>query len=583
MSRLRELLRHLDAWSALVIGSLLATAGVIVLATPAPWERVAGTGAPVRLEEPAPSNVAVFVMGGRAGACSGVLWLHVDAENRGLTAIVVAPRTVGFSPGDGWAPLADIADSAGPAVAAAALGAAVGVSMDAWVALDRKASEVAIQALFPAGAPRAAHERYRAARSAWRAHARAEWPVQYATLREALPLAPFSELGVVAFSNYVLGFGFVRSDLSLQSATSLAKALRDVDVTRIEVRAAPVVVERCRGGKEWHVDASRLEALRRSLAVGLRSPETGRLMTRRRRVARVLVIAPFARRPARSYAAEVRRSLERSAGAAVEVRLVSGADDRLAYRAARELDRRPALAALVAPAALAAGDVGAAAHAAGAGSAAPSDGTSEGGTAVIPPDDGSVDSSAAVAKVCTMLHNRRQPAVLSAPPVSDAGAAVGALAGEPAPDDCRLPISWLSEPAGSDQNGCAALTPAAAARQSVQTLVRACWPGTLAPKLTSTRLEFAFVAARHTMVDVAGGSDAAAARLRERLRLWGFPNRRTSFAAGDPRALSPHTRVFYQAGSGLAAGALAGDLGLPAAAVLKSDDLPGKVVVALGR
>ena len=69
----------------------------------------------------------------------------------------------------------------------------------------------------------------------------------------------------------------------------------------------------------------------------------------------------------------------------------------------------------------------------------------------------------------------------------------------------RLPVSWLPSPARcwpAKVGGRRALV--AAARANVQTLVRACWPGTLAPDLSSTRLGFAFVAARHTGVGVVG-------------------------------------------------------------------------------
>ena len=231
MSWLRAVMRRLDPWAALLLGGLLAMGVVILLATPGPWQRVVGKQPPVRLEAATPDDVAVFVMGGRGGSCSGILWLHVDAERNALAAVVVAPRVSGFSPTDGYAPVAAIAGSAGPRVAAAALGGALGVSMDAWVALDRKASDLAIQAMFPANEPRAARTRYREARSAWRGLGgdATAWATQYASLRVALPQVAFDDLGVVAFSNYVLGFGFVRSDLTLQGATSLAEALRDVD------------------------------------------------------------------------------------------------------------------------------------------------------------------------------------------------------------------------------------------------------------------------------------------------------------------------------------------------------------------
>ncbi|HEY5168664.1 MAG TPA: hypothetical protein VIK03_04635, partial [Thermoleophilia bacterium] len=394
MSWLRAVMRRLDPWAAIVLGGLLAMGVVILLATPGPWQKVVHTRPPVRLEAPAPDDVAVFVMGGRGGICSGVLWLHVDAARKALTAVVVAPRVSGFSPTDGYAPIAAIAGSAGPSAAAQALGGALGVSMDAWVALDRAASDLAIQAMFSASAPRAARTRYREARSAWRGRGggATAWATQYASLRVALPQVAFDELGVVAFSNYVLGFGFVRSDLTLQGVTSLAGALRDVDPGLVDVRAAPVVVERSRGGEVWHADASRVEPLRQSLAMGMRPPETDKLVTVRTRAARVLVVAPLSRARGGRYAAEVRRRLAQSAESAIEVTLVTGADDRLAFRAARELDRRPALGVLVAPA--------------------------EPGDAAAPK---------AVAKVCAMLRDRGQEAVVSGPMPPGASGSTGTV------------------------------------------------------------------------------------------------------------------------------------------------------------
>ncbi len=545
-------MRRLDPWAALLLGGLLAMGVVILLATPGPWQRVVGKQPPVRLEAPAPDDVAVFVMGGRGGGCSGVLWLHVDAARKALAAVVVAPRVSGFSPTDGYAPVADIADSAGPSAAAQALSGALGVSMDAWVALDREASDLAIQAMFPASEPRVARTRYREARTAWRGRGgdKAAWATQYASLRGALSQVPFDELGVVAFSNYVLGFGFVRSDLTLQGVTSLAEALRDVDPGRVDVRAAPVIVERSRGGEVWHADASRVEPLRQSLAMGMRPPETDKLVTVRTRAARVLVVAPLSRTRARQYAAAVSRRLARSAGGAIDVRLVAGADDRLAFRAARALDRRPALAVLVAP-------------------AASSDAT----------------VAAVVTKVCTMLRSRSQEAVVSGPlPAGTAGSsgATGSDAQWIAAAD-RLPVSW---PPATDPSiapaGAGRRALVAAAGANVQTLVRACWPGAFAPDLRSTRLGFAFVAARHTGVGVVGASDTATAGVLASLRVWGFPGERLALEVGGWQPTRTGPALYFQPGARDAALALAGDLGLPPRSVVKADDSPRKVVIAVG-
>ena len=333
----------------------------------------------------------------------------------------------------------------------------------------------------------------------------------------------------------------------MQGATSLAGALKEVDRNLVEVRAAPVVVERCRGGEVWHADASRVQPLHQSLVLGMRPPETGRLVTERTRAARVLVVAALSRLNAARYAAEVRRRLAASAGGPVEVTVVSGADERLAFRAARELDRRPALAALVAPA------------------------------------RPSASATAAVTKVCAMLRKRRQEAVVSSPlfagqaeSSTDAGQELeAALAAG------RLPVSRLPSAEPQATGGeLAAL--GAAARANVQTLVRACWPGTLAPRLSSTRRGFSYVEARHTGVGVVSASEAAAAALLPKLRLWGYPASRLSPddvgtvpAAGKTIAFQPGYRVRRRGPGGRSADALR--------KCHQIGDTPRKLIVTTGR
>ncbi len=550
MSHLRAVMRRLDPWAALLLGVLLALGVVILLATPGPWQRVVGKAQPVRLEAPAPDDVAVFVLGGRGGACTGVVWLHLESTENALSAVVVAPPVSGFAPGDGYAPLAAVVDAAGADVGAAALGHALGVSMDAWVTLDRRALDLAVKPMFPMDDVRAARTRYREARASWRGRGSLEhaWLTQYETLRLALPRVSFAELGVVAFSNYVLGFGFVESDLTLQGATSLGEALKEVDPARVSVRAAPVIVEECRGGEVWHLDASRVEPLRQSLAIGLGPPETGVLVKRRVRPARVLVVAPLARARAARYAAEVEARLRRSAGTPVEVTLVAGADDRLAFRAARELDARPALVTLVAPA------------------------------------PASELATAAVAKVGAMLRDRRQEAVVAGPLPARSSAAAGSAARvrlEAALIGTRLPVSWSPEAGAASAARRYGLKDAA--RANAQTLVRAGWPGTLAPDLRSTQLGFAFVSARHTAVGVVSDSDERSAVALARLRLWGFAAGRLTPGEGewtpDDR---PGPAIFFRSGSRTAAIALAGDLGVPPRSVIRSDDSPREVVYVTG-
>jgi hypothetical protein len=120
---------------------------------------------------------------------------------------------------------------------------------------------------------------------------------------------------------------------------------------------------------------------------------------------------------------------------------------------------------------------------------------------------------------------------------------------------------------------------AAAARDNVQTLARACWPGTLSPDLASTRLRFSFVAARHTGVGVVSDGDEAAQGTLARLRLWGFQAVSLTLEDGGWRPPAPGQLLCYRPGRRNAALALAGDLGLPVRSVVRIDDSPRELVL----
>ena len=110
-----------------------------------------------------------------------------------------------------------------------------------------------------------------------------------------------------------------------------------------------------------------------------------------------------------------------------------------------------------------------------------------------------------------------------------------------------------------------------AAGANVATLVRACWPGVLAPRLASTRLGFWFVARRRTTVGIIEPA-AGAARTAARLRLWGY--RSSMPVGGGWRPALTATSVYYRSGRREAALALAGDLGLRPGAVIADDSAP---------
>lgn len=566
MKLLRAVLGRLDPWAALLLGVLLALGVVILLATPGPWHKVVGPAPPVQLEPPAPTDVAVFALGGAEGTCTAIVWLHVDQVRPALTAVVLAPETQGFVPGAGFTPLRRIVDEVGPGVAATALGQALDVPMDAWITLDRQALRLALAPRSLAGEARGPLLQYKRAQAAWegRGKARRVWTTQYQALGSTLARLPFERINVVAFSNYVLGWGHVQSDLNLQGATSLATRFGELLPTEVDVRGAAAIVETCRRGEAWRVDRSAMEQLRQSLAFGLTPPPTGTSVTRWPRPALVLVVLPGPRYRSDAYVEEVRRRLRRSAGAPVSVQAVKAPRwDGLVARTTAAIESWRPLAVLIAP----------------------------------PAGSGGAETAEAAAVALRRLGERLraagQPAVLSAPLPVETTATAAPASAAPATDALDVairaggqPVSPLAGPSdapagaqGAARSLDARLT--AAARANVATLVRACWPGALAPRLASTRLGFSFAARRRTTVSVSASTNSAAASAMALLRTWGYQT--TSVPATDWTPQRPGRGVYYRAGMRRAALSLAGDLGLRAAAVVADEGAPTALTLSLKR
>jgi len=575
---LRAVLGRLDPWAALLLGVLLAMGVIILLATPGPWHKVVGPAPPGQLAPPAPSDVAAFALGGAGGTCTAILWLHVDQAPPALTAVVLAPETQGFVAGAGYAPLRRIVDEVGPGAAAAALGQAVDVHMDAWITLDRQALRLALAPRSSAGDGRAPLLQYKRAQAAWegRGEARRVWTTQYQALGSRLARLPFQRINVVSFSNYVLGWGHVQSDLNLQGATSLAKAFEELLPAEVEVRGAAAIVETCRRGEAWRVDRSAMEQLRQSLAFGLTPPPAGTIVKWRPRPARVLVVLPGPGYRSDAYVDEVRRRLRRSAGAPVAVQAVKAPrwDGLVARTTAAAESWRP-LAVLVAPPT----GIGAA--------------------------EGAEAAAVALRGLGERLRAAGQPAVLSAPlPVETtataAPAGATAAAAAPAVDSLAAAVLASGQPvsplaglgaAPTGAQGAARSLDArlrAAATANVATLVRACWPGALAPRLASTRLGFSFAARRRTTVGVSASTNSVAATgaaasgtIMALLHTWGYQTK--SVPATDWTPQRPGRGVYYRAGMRRAALALAGDLGLRVAAVVADEGAPAALTLSLGR
>jgi hypothetical protein len=547
--RLRAALRWLDPWAASLLGVLVALGVVILLATPGPWQSVVGDRPPVQAAPSRPADIAVFVQGGRGARCTGVLWLHAEYERPSLTACVLAPPTLGLVAGGGYAPVDRLVGDIGPGRAAAALGASLDVRMDAWVVMTREALRVAVPTMFPDGEQLAQRRESRRATAAWGGVGGVlrAWPLQYETLAEALPKAPFGTLNIVGFSNYVLGFGFVKSDLDLQEATSLAQLLRDLEPGQVRVRAVPAVLEQSREARAWRVDAAALERLRASLAFGVRPPAGLPRVERRRVSTTVVVAAPPAGAAGGAYVDELRRRLRASAGASVRVETVrTPAGGSLAGAVSRRLDQGRPLAVVIA--------------------------------AALPPTvEPATDVAAQIGAAAAVLRARAQPGLVCAPALPAAGEAAeleallreGILPVAPAPPAMATAVVW---DAG---------TARVVARANAATLVRACWPRALAPSLVSTRQGFSYAAARGAEVAVVGPDAVRAESTAARLRIYGFAAQAATGARWTPPLLV--RAVYYRAAGRRAAFALAGDLALPPAAVLAEPEAPAPVALGLVR
>ncbi len=385
-------------------------------------------------------------------------------------------------------------------------------------------------------------------------------------LAQNLLRVPWGRTSIIGFANYVLGFGHIRTNMDLQQATSLATTLKKLPPSQAGASAVAALVETCRDGEAWRVDPEAAALLRRELAAGELPAQTRPLVTRVAVPARVLVVLPGRRPAAKAYVDEVRRRLAASAGAPVEVKAITvAAWSRLAARTVAAARSWRPLAVLVGP------------------PATPSPGAE-------------AEALAALRVLGVALRVNTLPAVVSEPlPVE----ATGTVAPDAADLDAALvasrqPVSPLAVSAASastEPTAVAQASPGAlvtapspasstaaararrAARANVATLVRACWPGALAPRLASTRLGFSFAARRRTEVVVAAPTADVAARYESRLRVWGFEVGRTT---GDTwRSDAAGARVLYAPGSRRAALSLAGDLGLPAAAVVVDADAAG--------
>lgn len=544
------LARLLDPWAALLLGLIVATATVILIAAPGPRRLLAGE---TQATKPVSVlDIAVFVYNDDDPArCIGALWVHADSAASLVNVVVVPALAQGFLPGGGYEPLASIVDDAGPAAAAAALGEMTGVKMRWWVSGGLDALKEAFPAAFPSGGTRVAMVRMKTSVASWSGSAppKQQFARQYDFLRLSLADSDFSDLNVIAFANYALAAPGLTSDLDLQAASSVAVILRGMGAKPVTVSTLPAVVRVTRGSCVWRLDSTALAKMRQTLASGAAPPDYGPLVRSRSAAATVVVAIDPLGAVQRPFLSALRRRLRVASGGPVRVvPLVARLGGDLPQALTRVLERTQAQAVVVAL---------------GWGSA----------------DAAAGNLGQRLAAVTSVLRSRGQPAVFAALPAAAAGqkaaAAVVAVAGAGGLPISSLPVVAKKSPAILGDSW---------ARAVVATTVRACDPRLFAPRLVGTKLGVTYYERRHASValtiapppttgllDVPGTGSTASSRALATstatlLREFGWHTSTVSVDARTPR-LGGKSIVCHADHLRLAL-ALAGDLGLPARRVI---------------
>ncbi len=543
MSRLRAVLRRLDAWAALVLGVLVTLGVIILVATPGPWHVVVKSTPQVRLVAPPPSDVAVFVNGTSSpGRCTGVVWLHLRYDSPALLCTVVPAELQGRLHGAGYQSLARIVRDAGPAAGSQALGEALEVEMKSWVYLGRSAVRTAFPRMFEDTGTLAMRARLRALARAWsgRGGAQGRFIVQTGSLRSAINGSSWVDLNLVAFVNYVLAAPGVDTDLGLQGASAIATVLKTAPPDQILVGALPVVELRCGRYRRWMPARLPLLALRQAFAFDATLPVSRPVVSHERLPSRVLVLtSPAPPTLLRAYGVGLERALRDSAGRRVAVDVAPVATAVAALSIVEGLAERPPLAVVVAI---------------GRQRPAVPEGIEQGLRILL-----------------DALTAAGQPAIVSQVPVNDDAAWAGvneAIDAAAAASGTPLsPVTPLLQGAGSSGVPLDAALYSRWAALNAQALVRAVQPVYFAPRLLSTRSGFDYYQRTETSVAVAGPVPAQVAEQAASVANLGFA------AVEGQQEEMPSTgyrTLYYQPTALRPALILADELHLPEVAVTAS-------------
>ena len=583
MTRLRAVLRRLDAWAALLLGVLVTLGVIILLATPGPWHKVVpavATHPPLAPPAP-PRDIAVFVKGPRIEGCAGVVWLHIDYTQARFTAVVVAPSLTCLLPGAGLQPLSEIVDQAGARTAAHALGVRLGVSLDSWIVVDPLAVRAAIPG-FVEATTGIVHPRPVPLAGVWSLRQPPSKALQHQVrfLRLWLRDGSAGKLNLIGFVNYVIGSNDVTTALKLQAVSAIGAALNVAYAGDFVAGSLPVVVERRGRYARWLPASGALLALRQSFAFDAASPVYPATLDKRPAGRTVAVLTSPLGRWTKRYRTAFESELRRYGVRGVRVEMRACARPAAVSRALDRKDARPPLGVVVAVGRSAAGTTSTARAKAVLGAA-----LAEARAAALPtvvsevPGATAVNDTIVAQTTAAGLPLSRVAAALAATGsptpgstgISTSGSTSSATpgtTGSPATDATGSPATGATGASTSTVSTPVRLTAslvAAWARLDAATFVRAVQPAFFAPRLAATRLGVTFYERTLTRVGVVDGDAADRARLIARLDVFGYQALRAPAGALSAGVLPI---VYYRAGDRRLALAVAGDLGLPATQVL---------------
>jgi hypothetical protein len=574
-----------------VLLGVLVTLGVIILlATPGPWHRVVPAVAkhPPLAPAPPPRDIAVFVNGPGKEGCAGVVWLHVDIDLARFTAVVVPARLTCELPGAGLQPLAEIADQAGPKVAARALGKRLSVMFGSWITVDPLAVRAALPGFITI--PSLVHGRAVPLAGVWATNQSPTLALrrQVHYLRSVLKNGLGDELSLVGFVNYILGSTDVSTALKLQAASTIGAALNATGPGDLVTSSLPVTVDRRGRYQRWLPATDPLLALRQSFAFDATSPIYEPTVQTRPAGHTVLVLtAPLGRRAA-TYRVAFARALRGYGVRGVVVRLRSCASAAAVGRALAQSGTTAASLGVVvalgrpggstvSPASrstLAAALAGVRADALPAiVSEVPGAGAAVNHMIAAQAAGAGLPLSPVAALLTVAAAGTASPAPTATPSRSPTPGGSAAPSGSVAPvtsttpDTAATPATGAT-PAVSVQTVLSPSVVARWARLDAATFVRVVQPAFFAPRLAATRLGVSYYERTLTRVAVVGSS-AIAARLAARLDVMGYAAQPAS-TAGPRFPAVVQTVVYYTKPDKRQALALAGDLGLPAAQIAPS-------------